>query len=148
MKIDEIENGYVLDHITAGNGMRVYEALGLDKLSCQVAIIQNAKSKKLGVKDIIKVNELIDLNLDVLGFIDPNITVNVIKNSVAEKKKLTLPKRIVNVVKCSNPRCISNVEDAVDYEFVLTDNKGTYRCIYCETKANKQQRSGNYATGC
>ena len=148
MKIDEIENGYVLDHITAGNGMRVYEALGLDKLDCQVAIIQNAKSKKLGIKDIIKVNELIDLNLDVLGFIDPNITVNVIKNSVAQKKTLTLPKRIVNVVKCSNPRCISNVEDAVDYEFVLTDNKGTYRCIYCETKANKQLRSGNYATGC
>lgn len=135
MKIDEIENGYVLDHISAGNGMRVYEALGLDKLSCQVAIIQNAKSKKLGVKDIIKVNELIDLNLDVLGFIDSNITVNVIKNGVAEKVTLTVPKKIVNIVKCSNPRCISNVEDNIDYEFVLTDDKGTYRCIYCETKA-------------
>lgn len=136
MKIDEIENGYVLDHISAGNGMRVYEALGLDKLSCQVAIIQNAKSEKLGVKDIIKVNELIDLNLDVLGFIDSNITVNVIKNGVAEKVNLTVPQKIVNIVKCTNPRCISNVEDNIDYEFVLTDDKGTYRCIYCETKAN------------
>lgn len=135
MKIDEIENGYVLDHISAGNGMRVYEALGLDKLSCQVAIIQNAKSKKLGVKDIIKVNELIDLNLDVLGFIDSNITVNVIKNGIAEKVTLTVPQKIVNIVKCTNPRCISNVEDNIDYEFVLTDDKGTYRCIYCETKA-------------
>lgn len=136
MKIDEIENGYVLDHISAGNGMRVYEALGLDKLSCQVAIIQNAKSEKLGVKDIIKVNELIDLNLDVLGFIDSNITVNVIKNGIAEKVTLTVPQKIVNIVKCTNPRCISNVEDNIDYEFVLTDDKGTYRCIYCETKAN------------
>lgn len=136
MKIDEIENGYVLDHISAGNGMRVYDALGLDKLSCQVAIIQNAKSEKLGVKDIIKVNELIDLNLDVLGFIDSNITVNVIKNGVAEKVTLTVPQKIVNIVKCTNPRCISNVEDNIDYEFVLTDDKGTYRCIYCETKAN------------
>ncbi len=135
MKIDEIENGYVLDHISAGNGMKVYEALGLDKLSCQVAIIQNAKSKNIGIKDIIKVNELIDLNLDVLGFIDSNITVNVIKNGVAEKLSLTVPKRIVNIVKCTNPRCISNVEDNIDYEFVLTDDKGTYRCIYCETKA-------------
>lgn len=135
MKIDEIENGYVLDHISAGNGMKVYNALGLDKLKCQVAIIQNAKSEKLGVKDIIKVNELIDLNFDVLGFIDKNITVNVIENGKAKKITLSLPKKIVNVVKCSNPRCITNVEDGIDYEFELTDDKGTYRCVYCETKA-------------
>lgn len=135
MKIDEIENGYVLDHITAGNGMKVYNALGLDKLKCQVAVIQNAKSEKLGVKDIIKVNELIDLNFDVLGFLDKNITVNVIENGKAKKITLTLPKKIVNVVKCSNPRCITNVEDGIDYEFELTDDKGTYRCVYCETKA-------------
>lgn len=135
MKIDEIENGYVLDHISAGNGMKVYNALGLDKLKCQVAIIQNAKSEKLGVKDIIKVNELIDLNFDVLGFIDKNITVNVIENGNAKKITLSLPKKIVNVVKCSNPRCITNVEDGIDYEFELTDDKGTYRCVYCETKA-------------
>ncbi len=137
MKIDKIENGYVLDHITAGNGMRVYNALGLDKQKCQVAIIQNAKSDKLGVKDIIKVNELIDLDLDVLGFIDKNITVNVIENGVAQKKSLSLPKRIVNIVKCSNPRCITNVENGIDYEFKLTDEIGTYRCVYCETKVNK-----------
>lgn len=135
MKIDEIENGYVLDHISAGNGMKVYNALGLDKLKCQVAVIQNAKSEKLGVKDIIKVNELIGLNFDVLGFIDKNITVNVIENGNAKKITLSLPKKIVNVVKCSNPRCITNVEDGIDYEFELTDDKGTYRCVYCETKA-------------
>lgn len=134
MKIDKIENGYVLDHITAGNGMRVYEALGLAGCKCQVAVIQNAKSSKLGIKDIIKVNELIDLDLDVLAFIDRNITVNIIKDGVAGKKSLSPPKRIVNVAKCPNPRCISNVESGVDYEFALTDNKGTYRCIYCETK--------------
>ena len=135
MKIDEIENGIVLDHIKAGNGMRVYEALKLNTLSCQVAIIQNAKSEKQGIKDIIKINELIDLNLDVLGYIDSEVTVNFIRNGKAEKKKVELPERIVNVVKCSNPRCISNVEN-IPYEFELTDNKGTYRCIYCETKAN------------
>lgn len=135
MKIDEIENGYVLDHISAGNGMKVYNALGLDKLKCQVAVIQNAKSEKLGVKDIIKVNELIDLNFDVLGFLDKNITVNVIENGKAKKITLSLPKKIVNVVKCSNPRCITNVEDGINYEFELTDDKGTYRCVYCETKA-------------
>lgn len=135
MKIDEIENGYVLDHISAGKGMDVYYALGLDKLSCQVAIIQNAKSKKIGTKDIIKVNELINLDFDVLGFIDPDITVNIIRDGKAEKRNLTLPKRVVNIVKCPNPRCISNSEN-IDYEFVLTDEKGTYRCVYCETKAN------------
>ena len=135
MKIDKIENGIVLDHIRAGNGMRVYDALGLNGLSCQVAVIQNAKSEKLGKKDIIKINELIDINLDVLGFIDDNITVNIIKNGRAEKKKVTLPKKIVNVVKCPNPRCISNNEN-IPYEFELTDGNGTYRCVYCETKAN------------
>ena len=134
MKIDEIENGIVLDHIKAGNGMKDYEALKLNKLKGQVAIIQNAKSVKQGVKDIIKINELIDINLDVLGYIDSDITVNIIKNGKAEKKALTLPEKIVNVVKCSNPRCISNAED-IDYVFELTDNKGIYRCIYCETKA-------------
>ncbi|MEZ3421664.1 MAG: aspartate carbamoyltransferase regulatory subunit [Eubacterium sp.] len=136
MKIDEIENGIVLDHIKAGNGMKVYEALRLNKLECQVAIIQNAKSEKQGVKDIIKINSLIDINLDVLGYMDSDITVNIIQNGRAEKKAVALPKKIVNVVKCTNPRCISNAED-IDYEFELTDTKGTYRCIYCETKANR-----------
>ena len=136
MKIDEIENGIVLDHIKAGNGMKVYEALRLNKLECQVAIIQNAKSEKQGVKDIIKINSLIDINLDVLGYMDSDITVNIIQNGRAEKKAVALPKKIVNVVKCTNPRCISNAED-IDYEFELTETKGTYRCIYCETKANR-----------
>ncbi len=134
MRIDKIENGYVLDHISAGSGMKVYKALGLENEKCQVAIIQNAKSKKLGVKDIIKVNALIELDFDVLAFLDKNITVNIIKDGVASKKSLTQPKRIVNVAKCPNPRCISNVEEGVNYEFALTDHKGTYRCIYCETK--------------
>ncbi len=103
MKIDEIENGIVFDHITAGKGMQVYNTLRLDKLKCQVAIIQNAKSEKMGAKDIIKINELIDINLDVLCYIDKNITVNVIKNGKSvEKKTLSLPKRLTNVIKCSN----------------------------------------------
>lgn len=135
MNIDSIENGYVIDHIPAGKGMEIYNFLSLDKLSCQVAIITNAKSKKNDVKDIIKINELVDLNLDIIAYIAPNATVNVIKNSQRiDKKKLSLPKEIKNIVKCPNPRCISNNED-IDHIFKLTDNKGTYRCLYCETMA-------------
>lgn len=135
MKIDEIENGIVFDHITAGKGMSVYNALRLDKLDCQVAIIQNAKSEKMIAKDIIKINALIDINLDVLCYIDKNITVNIIKNGVSvEKKTLSLPKTMTNVIRCSNPRCICNNED-IDHIFTLVDEKGTYRCLYCETKA-------------
>ena len=135
MNIDSIENGYVIDHIPAGNGMRVYDVLGLGKLSCQVAIITNAKSKKNDVKDIIKINELVDLDLDVIAYIAPNATVNVIKNCERiDKKSLSLPKEIKNVIKCPNPRCISNNED-IDHIFKLTDEKGTYRCLYCETMA-------------
>nr|WP_308617922.1 aspartate carbamoyltransferase regulatory subunit [uncultured Eubacterium sp.] len=135
MNIDSIENGYVIDHIPAGKGMQIYNVLSLDKLSCQVAIITNAKSKKNDVKDIIKINELVDLDLDVIAYIAPNATVNVIKNSERiDKKNLSLPKEIKNVVKCPNPRCISNNED-IDHIFKLTDEKGTYRCLYCETMA-------------
>lgn len=135
MNIDSIENGYVIDHIPAGKGMQIYNVLSLDKLSCQVAIITNAKSKKNDVKDIIKINELVDLDLDVIAYIAPNATVNVIKNSERiDKKHLSFPKEIKNVVKCPNPRCISNNED-IDHIFKLTDNKGTYRCLYCETMA-------------
>lgn len=135
MNIDSIENGYVIDHIPAGKGMQIYNILSLDKLSCQVAIITNAKSKKNDVKDIIKINELVDLDLDVIAYIAPNATVNVIKNSERiDKKNLFLPKEIKNVVKCPNPRCISNNED-IDHIFKLTDEKGTYRCLYCETMA-------------
>lgn len=135
MNIDSIENGYVIDHIPAGKGMQIYNILSLGKLSCQVAIITNAKSKKNDVKDIIKINELVDLDLDVIAYIAPNATVNVIKNSERiDKKNLSLPKEIKNVVKCPNPRCISNNED-IDHIFKLTDEKGTYRCLYCETMA-------------
>ena len=135
MNIDSIENGYVIDHIPAGKGMQIYNILSLDKLSCQVAIITNAKSKKNNVKDIIKINELVDLDLDVIAYIAPNATVNVIKNCERiDKKSLSLPKEIKNVIKCPNPRCISNNED-IDHIFKLTDEKGTYRCLYCETMA-------------
>lgn len=135
MNIDSIENGYVIDHIPAGKGMQIYNILSLDKLSCQVAIITNAKSKKNDVKDIIKINELVDLDLDVVAYIAPNATVNVIKNCERiDKKSLSLPKEIKNVIKCPNPRCISNNED-IDHIFKLTDEKGTYRCLYCETMA-------------
>ncbi len=137
MNIDAIENGYVIDHIPAGRGMDVYNVLKLGKLSCQVAIITNAKSNKSGAKDIIKINELIDLNLDSVAFIAPDATVNVIKDSKRiEKNKLTLPEKLVNVIRCPNPRCICNNE-SVDHIFRLTDSKGTYRCVYCETRQNK-----------
>ena len=135
MNIDAIENGYVIDHIPAGSAMRVYDILRLSKLSCQVAIITNAKSKKNVSKDIIKINELIDLDLDVIAFIAPEATVNVIKYSKrVEKKKLSLPETLTNVIKCPNPRCICNNEN-IDHIFKLTDSKGTYRCLYCETKS-------------
>lgn len=135
MNIDSIENGYVIDHIPAGKGMRVYEILNLNELTCQVAIITNAKSTKKTSKDIIKINSLIDLNLDNIAFIAPDATVNVIKNNIrVEKKKLTLPKQLTDVIKCPNPRCICNNEP-VPHIFKLTAPNATYRCIYCETKA-------------
>lgn len=135
MNIDSIENGYVIDHIPAGKGMQIYNVLSLDKLNCQVAIITNAKSQKNDVKDIIKINELVELDLDIIAFIAPEATVNVIKDSQRiDKKLLSLPKEIKNIVKCPNPRCISNNED-IDHIFKLTDDKRTYRCVYCETMA-------------
>ncbi|MGN0528125.1 MAG: aspartate carbamoyltransferase regulatory subunit [Eubacterium sp.] len=135
MNIDAIENGYVIDHIPAGRGMKVYEALDLSSLKCQVAIITNAKSKKNLAKDIIKINDLIELDMDVIGYIAPDATVNVIKNSKRiEKKKLSLPQSLVNVIKCPNPRCICNNEP-IEHIFKLTDSKGTYRCLYCETQS-------------
>ena len=135
MNIDSIENGYVIDHIPAGEGMRVYNDLRLNKLDCQVAIITNAKSSKNKIKDIIKINTLIDLDLDIIAYIAPNATVNIIKNSVrVEKKKLTPPDKLVNILKCPHPRCICNNEN-IDHIFKRTDNKGTFRCLYCETKA-------------
>ena len=134
MNIDAIENGYVIDHIPAGKAMSVYEILRLSKLSCQVAIITNAKSKKQQSKDIIKINELIDLDLDMIAFIAPDATVNIIQDGKrVQKKKLSLPHKLTNVVRCPNPRCICNNEP-IDHVFKLTDTGGTYRCLYCETK--------------
>ena len=137
LKVDSIEKGIVLDHIQAGKAMQVYQYLNLDRLDCSVAIIKNVKSNKMGKKDIIKINDTIDINLDVLGYIDPNITVNIIENDVTvEKKRLELPEKIVNVVKCKNPRCITSTEQELDHVFKLADREsGVYRCIYCEQKA-------------
>ena len=134
LNIDSLEKGVVIDHIESGKSMEIYRVLELDKLDCSVAIIKNARSKKSGRKDIIKIEDRIDIDLDVLGFIDPNITVNIIDGGhIIEKKHLQLPERIVNVAKCKNPRCITSVEQEMDHVFVLTDpEKGVYRCMYCE----------------
>lgn len=137
LNVGQIEEGFVLDHIKAGKSLTIYRDLKLDQLDCCVAIIKNARSNKLGKKDILKVECSIDmLDLDILGFIDHNITVNVIKNGeVYEKKKLHLPKKVVNVIRCKNPRCITSVEQQLDQVFVLTDeSKEIYRCMYCEEK--------------
>ena len=124
MNIDSIKNGYVIDHIQAGNAMKIYDLLKLNELDCQVAIITNAKSKKTGRKDIIKIDRDIEIDLDKLGFIDPNVTVNIVKDdTIIEKRKLSLPERIVNVAKCKNPRCITSIEKALDQVFNLTDRE-------------------------
>ena len=138
MIIGQIKDGIVLDHITAGKAMEIYNILKLGKLDCTVAMIQNADSPKMGRKDIIKISTLMDINLDVLGYIDPGITVNIIRDGkVAERTKLALPERVVGVLKCKNPRCITSVEN-VTHEFKLTDaSKKVYRCIYCEHMAKK-----------
>ncbi len=137
MNIDSIKNGVVIDHIKAGKSMEIYNYLELDKLDCTVAIIKNVHSKKMGYKDIIKIDSEMQVDLDVLGYIDPDVTVNIIKNEVlCEKKKLTLPAQIKDVIKCKNPRCITTVEQELPHIFKLTDAASkTYRCIYCETKA-------------
>lgn len=134
MKIDSIQNGIVLDHITPGKALQVYEDLGLRKLDCSIAILQNVTSCKMGRKDILKIDKEYDVNLDVLGYIDPNITVSIIKDGqTIEKKKLKLPERLVNVKKCKNPRCITTVEQEIPQIFKLTDPANrVYRCIYCE----------------
>ena len=139
MIIGQIKDGIVLDHITAGKAMDIYNILKLGELDCTVAMIKNADSPKLGKKDIIKISTLLDLDLDVLGYLDPGITVNVIRDSVvAERRKVALPERVVGVIKCKNPRCITSVEQEIVHEFKLTDRaKKTYRCIYCEHEAKK-----------
>jgi len=137
LSIGALREGFVLDHIKAGNAMTIYHDLKLGKLDCTVAIIKNASSDKMGRKDIIKVACPIDyLDLDVLGFIDHNITVNVIKDGkIIEKRTLNLPKQVVKVISCKNPRCISSIEQGLDQIFILTDEeKEIYRCKYCEEK--------------
>lgn len=137
LNVGELKEGYVLDHIKAGKSMTIYHDLKLDKLDCTVAIIKNARSNKMGKKDIIKVECPIDkVDLDILGFIDHNITVNIIKDSeIVEKRELKLPKQIVNVIKCKNPRCITSIEQGLDHIFMLADpEKEVYRCKYCEQK--------------
>ena len=137
MNIGHIENGIVLDHITAGKAMDIYNILKLGQLDCTVALIKNADSPKLGKKDIIKISTLLDLDLDILGYLDPGITVNIIRDGqVAERRHVALPQRVVNVIKCKNPRCITSIEQEIVHEFKLTDPaKKVYRCIYCEQKA-------------
>ena len=138
MNIDSIHNGIVIDHITAGKGMKLYELLGLDKLDCSVAIIKNVHSGKLGKKDIIKIDADIPVDVDVIGFVDPGATVNIIKDEkLSEKRNIEMPNRLVNVIKCKNPRCITSTEQELDHVFRLTDRlHEVYRCVYCETKAN------------
>ena len=137
MKIGHIENGIVLDHITPGNGMNIYNVLNLGKLDCTVALIKNATSPKMGKKDIIKISTQLDIDTDILGYLDPGITVNIIHDGeVVDRRHLELPERVVGVIKCKNPRCITSVEQEIVHEFKLTDrNKQVYRCIYCEQQA-------------
>ena len=137
MTVDSIQNGVVIDHITAGRGMLLYELLGLCDLDCQIALIKNGFSKKKGKKDIIKIDADITVNLDVIGYVDPGATVNIIKNGVlVEKKTIEKPEILTNVIKCKNPRCISSCEQELDHVFKLADKaNGIYRCIYCETQA-------------
>ena len=142
LNVGRIEEGFVLDHIQAGKSMEIYKYLHLDKLDCCVAIIKNAKSSKMGKKDIIKIECPIDfMDLDILGFIDHNITVNIIKDSeIVDKMVLQLPKEITNVIRCKNPRCITSIEQDLEHIFVLTDpEKQVYRCKYCEEKYREKK---------
>ena len=137
MNIDSIKNGIVIDHITAGRGMELYRLLSLEELDCTVALIKNVGSRKMGKKDIIKIDADIDLSMDILGYVDKDVTVNIIKNGeIVEKRTIDTPERLTNVIKCKNPRCITTVEQELDHVFKLVDKENmTYRCIYCEAKA-------------
>ena len=139
MNIDSIKNGIVIDHITAGRGMKIYQLLNLDALDCSVAIIKNVNSGKMGKKDIIKIDADIEINMDILGYVDPDVTINIIcDGKLAEKRRATLPQKLTNVLFCKNPRCITTTEQELPHIFSLTDSDArVYRCIYCETKADK-----------
>ena len=140
MIIGQIKDGIVLDHITAGNSMNIYNVLKLGELDCTVALIKNADSPKMGKKDIIKISTHMDIDLDILGYLDPGITVNIIRDGeVAERRHVELPQRVVGVIQCKNPRCITSVEREIVHEFKLTDPvKKVYRCIYCEQAAQRR----------
>ena len=139
MTVDSIKNGFVIDHIKPGNGMKIYKLLGLESLNCPIALIQNAVSDSMGVKDIIKIDADVTLDTAILGYVDPDVTVNVIKDSkIVDKYHPGLPRELVNIVKCKNPRCITTTEQELDHVFRLTDeSKRVYRCIYCETASRK-----------
>lgn len=140
MNIDSIQNGIVIDHITAGRGMRLYELLHLDELDCSVAIIKNVTSKKMLKKDIIKIDSDVDINMDVIGFVDPQATVNIIRDGKrADKRCIEMPQELTDVIRCMNPRCITTTEQELPHVFRLTDRENKiYRCIYCETKAERK----------
>lgn len=137
MNIDPITNGLVIDHIKAGKGMQLYSLLGLDSLDCSVALIKNVMSRKLGKKDIIKIDSVFDIDTDILGYIDPDVTVNIIRDGrIAEKKTIGLPEELTNVIRCKNPRCISTTEQELPQIFRLADRANrVYRCLYCEARA-------------
>lgn len=139
MNIDSIKNGIVIDHITAGRGMELYRLLSLGDLDCTVALIKNVGSGKMGKKDIIKIDAAIDINMDILGYVDQNVTVNIIRGGeIVEKKRIALPERLTNVIYCKNPRCITSTEQELAHVFRLTDaQKGVYRCLYCEARAKR-----------
>ena len=139
MIIGQLKNGYVLDHNTAGRGMDIYKLLKLGELDCSVAMIKNADSPKMGQKDIIKIGQIMDLNFDVLGYIDPGITVDIIRDGKrAEKKHLSLPEKVTGVIHCKNPRCITSVEQGLVHEFRLADReRKVYRCVYCDSVARR-----------
>lgn len=140
MNIDSIKNGIVIDHIPAGSGMKLYELLRLGKLDCPVAIIKNAVSSAMGKKDIIKIDADIPVNLDIIGYVAPNVTINIIRDgTLCEKRAISLPTTLKNVIKCKNPRCITSTEQEIDHVFKLEDAKNrVYRCVYCETKASQE----------
>ena len=137
MIIDSIKNGIVIDHISAGKGMELFNILGLGELDCTVALLKNVVSTKHGRKDIIKIDGVMEIDWDLVGYVDPNITVNVIRDGESvEKRQLNLPETITNVIRCKNPRCITSVEQELQQVFKLTDReKRVYRCLYCETQA-------------
>ena len=136
MNIDGVKTGIVLDHIQAGKGMKIYKYLGLDKLSCSVALLQRVPSSKYGQKDIIKINELIELNYDMLGYVDSNITVNFVKDGeLLKKEHVDMPETLTNIIECKNPRCITSIEQEIEHVFKLVDkDKKVYRCVYCDVE--------------